>query len=56
MNVIHRYLDCGDLHCGSARVNCTEVVMSIYWHFLASGGIFVLPATRTEWLNTASGC
>jgi hypothetical protein len=24
MDVIHRYLDCGDLHCGFARVKCTE--------------------------------
>jgi hypothetical protein len=24
MDVVHRYLDCGDLHCGFARVKCTE--------------------------------
>lgn len=24
MDVIHRYLDCGDLHCGFARVKCAE--------------------------------
>jgi hypothetical protein len=55
-DVIHRYLDCGDLHCGFARVKCAECGKSICCHFLASGGIFALPAIRREWLNTGNGC
>jgi hypothetical protein len=40
----------------SQELNVRNVVMSICWHFLASGGTFALPATRREWSNTASGC
>ena len=46
MDVIRRYLDCGDLHFGFARLNVKIVAMSICWHFLAKEGIFVRPWPR----------
>jgi hypothetical protein len=55
-DVIRRYLDCGDLHFGFARVNVKIVVMSIYWHFLAKEGIFVRLAIRSGWWNSVNGC
>jgi len=36
----------------SQELKIRNVVMSSYWLFLGSGSIFVLPATRKEWLLT----
>ena len=47
MTVIYRYLDCGDLHMGFARVRC----MSISWRFPASAGNFVRLVIRNGLLN-----
>ena len=56
-DVIHRYLDCGDLHFGFARVKCEDCghAMNIYWPFLVKEGIFVRLAIRNGWLNSANG-
>ncbi|MFH1953746.1 MAG: hypothetical protein ABIL06_19275 [Pseudomonadota bacterium] len=47
LDVIYRYLDCGDLYFGFARVKCEGWVMNICWRFPAKGGIFVLPVIRS---------
>ncbi|MFO7912072.1 MAG: hypothetical protein R6V15_07905 [Desulfotignum sp.] len=45
MTVIYKYLDCGDLHMGFARVRCEECAnnpmshVNISLHFLASAGL-----------------
>ncbi len=52
MDVIFKYLDCGDLHSGFAVMNAG---MNIYWHSPASEDIFALPATKNGLSNTANG-
>ena len=51
MDVIYKYLDCGDLHQGFARVKCDECHHEYLLPFSASEDIFVLPAIRNVWLN-----
>ena len=55
--VIYRYLDCGNLHNGFARVKLVldligdvkTAAMNISWHTLASAGTSVLRVIRSAW-------
>jgi len=61
--VIYRYLDCGDLHNGFARVklfldligDVMTAAMNISWHFPANAATSARPATRKGLWNSASG-
>jgi hypothetical protein len=61
--VIYRYLDCGDLHNGFARVKLVldligdvmTAAMNISWHFPASAATSARPATRKGLWNSVSG-
>ena len=55
-DVIYRYLDCGDLRCGFARVrcdNCGHEYLSCL--FRANAAIFAPRATKSGSSNTAIG-
>ena len=52
-DVIYRYLDCGDLHCGFAA---TTAATNIFWRFHVNVAISVRPAIRSGSPNTANGC
>ncbi len=45
--VIYRYLDCGDLHNGFARIRCDECGYEYLWPFHVSGGISVRHVIRS---------
>ena len=47
--VICRYLDCGVLHNGFARIVVETVVMNISYPFPIKGGTFATPITRSTW-------
>ena len=61
--MIYRYLDCGDLHNGFARVKLVldligdvmTAAMNISWHFPASAATSARPATRKGLWNSVSG-
>ncbi len=53
--VIYKYSECGDPHFGFARVKCEECNHEYLLAFPASAVIFAPPATRSGWLNAASG-
>ena len=55
-SVIYRYLDCGTLRNGFARVRCAECSHEYLLHFRASADTSVPPATKSEWLSLANGC
>jgi hypothetical protein len=61
MTVIYRYLDCGDLHMGFARVRCEgcghnpRSHVSISWRFPANAGNFVRLVIRNGLLNMVNG-
>jgi len=60
---VYRYLDCGDLHNGFARVklvldligDARTAAMSICWPFPANAVIFVHPAIRSAWWSSGNG-
>ena len=56
MDVIRRYLDCGDLHFGFARVKCEDCGHEYLLPFLVKEDIFVRFAIRSGWWNSANGC
>jgi hypothetical protein len=61
--VIYRYLDCGDLHNGFARVklvldligDAKTAATNIYLLFPANGATSALPAIKKGWWNSVSG-
>ncbi len=56
IEVIYRYLECGDLHCGFARVKCFDCNYYIYCHFHVSVATFVRHVTRRGWSFLGSSC
>jgi hypothetical protein len=54
--VIYRYLDCGILKNGFARVRCGDCGHEYLLAFSCKRRHFSLPATRSGWLNSATGC
>ena len=53
--VIDRYLDCGDLHHGFARVKCQDCHHEYLLASPASAVISAPPAIRSGWWNSGNG-
>jgi len=47
--VIYRYLECGNLRNGFARVKCGTAITSTFWPSPASADTFAPPAIRSGW-------
>jgi hypothetical protein len=56
MDVIYRYLECGDLHCGFARVRCDHCGHEYLPAYSCKRRHFAPPAIKKEWLNMVNGC
>jgi hypothetical protein len=55
-DVIYRYLDCGDLQCGFARIRCDNCGHEYLLAFSCKRRHFAPRAARSASSNTASGC